>query len=138
VTWCDGGLRPERPESLEPGRAVQDATYIGDKGIIMHGSHGANPSLVPNDPDFPGVEPWLERTGNIFQDWIDAIKNGKKSSNDFAISSKLNEIMLLTNIAVLSQRSNITLEYDAENMRITNLPAANDHFHYEYRQGWTL
>jgi hypothetical protein len=43
VTWCDGGLRPERPEKLEAGRAVADATYVGDKGIIMHASHGAQP-----------------------------------------------------------------------------------------------
>ncbi|MBN2480375.1 MAG: Gfo/Idh/MocA family oxidoreductase [Bacteroidales bacterium] len=138
VTWCDGGLRPERPAGLEPGRSVRDATYIGEKGIIMHGSHGANPELVPADPDFTGPDPWIPRTGNIFEDWIDAIKNGKKSSNDFSVSAKLTEIMLLTNIAVLSQRSNTTLEYDAANMKITNLPEANDLFHYEYRPGWSM
>ncbi len=138
VTWCDGGLRPERPSELEPGRSVRDATYIGEKGIIMHGSHGANPELVPADPDFEGPDPWLPRTGNIFEDWIQAIKEGKKSCNDFSIAAKLTEIMLLTNIAVLTQRSNVTLEYDAANMKITNLPEANDHFHYEYRSGWSL
>ena len=52
VTWCDGGLRPPRPEGLEPGRAIRDATYIGDKGIIMHASHGAVPELVPADASF--------------------------------------------------------------------------------------
>ena len=138
VTWCDGGLRPERPDGLEPGRAVRDATYIGEHGIIMHGSHGAEPELVPADPDFKGPEPWLERTGNIFEDWISAIKAGKKSSNDFSISSKLTEIMLLTNVAVRSQNANVTLEYDADNMKITNLPETNDLFQYEYRQGWSL
>jgi hypothetical protein len=46
--------------------------------------------------------------------------------------------MLLTNIAVLNQRKNITLEYDAASMKITNLPEANSLFHYEYRSGWTL
>jgi len=138
VTWCDGGLRPERPAGLEAGRAVMDVTYVGDKGFIMHGSHGANPELIPADPDYIGPDPWIPRTGNIFEDWIDAIKNGKKSSNDFSIAAKLTETMLLTNIAVLMQRSNITLEYDATNMKITNLPEANDHFHYEYRKGWEL
>jgi predicted dehydrogenase len=138
VTWCDGGLRPPRPEALEPGRAIMDATYIGDKGIIMHGSHGAIPQLVPADKDFKGVDPWLPRTGNIFEDWIGAIMAGKKSCNDFSISSKLTEIMLLTNVAVINQRSNTTLEYDAPNMKITNVPAANNNFHYEYRKGWSL
>lgn len=138
VTWCDGGLRPPRPEQLEAGRAMQDATYFGDKGIITHASHGAMPQLIPGNRDFTGPDPWLPRTGNIFEDWIDAIKNGKKSCNDFSVAAKLTEIMLLTNIAVLHQRSNITLEYDPVNMKITNLPEANDKFHYEYRSGWSL
>jgi predicted dehydrogenase len=138
VCWCDGGLRPARPEALEAGRAMKDATYYGDKGILTHGSHGALPELIPGDPNFKGPDAWLPRTGNIFEDWIDAIKNGKKSCNDFSISSKLTEIMLLTNIAVKHQLDNITLEYDAANMKITNLPDANSMFHYEYRNGWSL
>ncbi len=138
VTWTDGGLRPPRPDVLEAGRAMKDATYYGDKGYITHASHGAMPELIPADKDFIGPDPWLPRTGNIFEDWIDAIKNGKKSCNDFSISSKLTEIMLLTNIAVKNQRNNITLEYDAENMKISNVPNANNLFHYEYRNGWTL
>jgi predicted dehydrogenase len=138
VQWCDGGLRPPRPEELEAGRAMRDATYYGDKGILTHGSHGAMPELIPANKDFKGPDPWIPRTGNIFEDWIDAIKNGKKSCNDFSISSKLTEIMLLTNIAVKHQRANITLEYDPVNMKITNLPDANDKFHYEYRSGWSI
>jgi predicted dehydrogenase len=138
VTWCDGGLRPPRPDSLEAGRAMKDATYYGEKGIITHASHGAIPELIPGNPDFKGPDAWLPRTGNIFEDWIDAIKNNKKSCNDFSISSKLTEIMLLTNIAVKHQRDDVTLEYDAENMKITNLPEANSLFQYEYRSGWSL
>jgi len=138
VTWTDGGLRPPRPEGLEAGRAMKDATYYGEKGIITHGSHGALPEFIPANKDFKGPEAWIPRTGNIFEDWIDAIMNNKKSCNDFSIASKLTEIMLLTNIAVLNQRKNITLEYDAVNMKITNIPEANNLFHYEYRKGWTL
>ena len=138
VTWCDGGLRPPRPDSLEAGRAMRDATYYGERGIIAHGSHGALPELIPAKKDFKGPDAWLPRTGNIFEDWIYAIRNSKKSCNDFSVAAKLTEIMLLTNIAVKHQRSNVTLEYDPVNMKITNLPEANDKFHYEYRSGWSL
>jgi len=138
VTWCDGGLRPPRPAQLEAGRAIRDATYYGEKGIIMHASHGAVPELVPLDKEFQGVPPWLERTGDIYQDWIGAILAGKKACNDFEYSTKVTEIMLLTNIALLTKSANTTLEYDAANMKITNLAEANNLFHYEYRQGWTL
>ena len=138
VIWCDGGLRPPRPDSLADGIAVKDATYYGFNGIITHGSHGAMPELIPGDASFKGPNAWIPRTGNIFEDFIDAIKNNKKSCNDFSISSKLTEIMLLTNIAVLSQKANKTLEYDAVNMKITNHPEANNLFSYEYRTGWSL
>jgi len=138
VTWCDGGLRPPRHAALEDGRAIRDANYIGEKGIIMHASHGAMPELVPADPDFKGPTPWLPRTGNIYEDFIDAIRSGKKACNDFSWAAKVTEVMLLTNIAVLNQRSNKTLIYDSENMKITNLPEADSLFHYEYRSGWTL
>jgi predicted dehydrogenase len=138
VTWNDGGLQPPRPETLEQGRPIGAATYIGDKGIIMHGSHGAMPELVPANTSFKGPDPWIPRTGNNFEDWINAIRNGKKSSNDFSWSSKVTEIMLLTDIAIQTKKSNKILEYDAANMKFTNLPEANSLFQYEYRKGWSL
>ncbi|MBN1158072.1 MAG: Gfo/Idh/MocA family oxidoreductase [Bacteroidales bacterium] len=138
VIWCDGGLMPPRPDKLEPGRAVLSCLYIGDKGIMMHADHGGMPTLVPEDKDFTGPDPWLPRTGLIFEDWINAIRNGTKSSNDFSYASQLTEIMLLTNVAVLSKRANVTLEYDVPDMKITNFPEANDLFHYDYREGWSL
>ena len=106
--------------------------------MIMHGTHGAKPELIPERPDFVAPAPTLKRPSNIYVDFIEAIKEGRKAANDFEISSKLNEIMLLTNIAVAAQQLDITLEYDAANMKITNCPEANDYFHYEYRKGWTL
>lgn len=135
VTWQDGGIKPSRPNGLEDNRSLSEALYIGDKGMLMHGTHGANPTLIPNEPEF-SVEPWIERPKSVYVDFVEAIKEGRKAKNDFEISSKLNEIMLLTNIAVVSQSINVTLNYDSVNMKITNLPEANDFFHYEYRQGW--
>lgn len=138
VTWQDGGLKPARPELLEDDRSLQSALYIGEQGMIMHGSHGAMPQLIPEDPDFVEPEPWIERPKSVYIDFCEAIVEGRKAANDFEIAANLTEIMLLTNIAVVSQQINATLNYDAENMRITNLPEANDYFHYEYRQGWEL
>lgn len=138
VTWSDGGIKPARPAELEADRQLREALYIGDKGMMMHGTHGASPELIPNDPDFKEPEKWLKRPSSVYVDFIEAIKEGRKAANDFEISAKLTEIMLLTNIAVASQQVNKTLEYDAENMRITNLEEANNYFHYEYRKGWKL
>jgi predicted dehydrogenase len=138
VTWSDGGIKPFRPVELEADRSLREALYIGDKGMLMHGTHGARPELIPENPDYIAPEQWLKRPSSVYVDFIEAIKEGRKAANDFEISSKLTEIMLLTNIAVASQQVNRTLEYDAENMRITNLEGANEYFHYEYRDGWKL
>jgi hypothetical protein len=104
----------------------------------MHGSHGAMPELVPANTAFKQPAPWIERTANNYEDWINAIKSGKKANNDFSKSAKLTEIMLLANIAAHMQERNTILEYDAANMKISNVPDANAYFHYEYRKGWTL
>jgi predicted dehydrogenase len=140
LTWVDGGLRSPRPADLEPGRPVEDAIYLGDTGTIMHRSHGAEPHLVPDTAmeAYEPPEPWIPRTGDIYEDFIDAIKNGRKSSNDFSVASHLTEIMLLGNIAVLTANRNTILDYDGANGQFTNLPEANDLLHYEYRTGWTL
>ncbi len=138
VTWSDGGIKPARPDALEADRQLREALYIGDKGMLMHGTHGAAPELIPNDPGFKEPEKWLNRPSSVYVDFIEAIKEGRKAANDFEISSKLTEIMLLTNIAVVSQQLNKTLEYDPENMKITNCEEANNYFHYDYRNGWKL
>ncbi|MEK9741319.1 MAG: Gfo/Idh/MocA family oxidoreductase [Flavobacteriaceae bacterium] len=137
VTWSDGGIKPSRPEALEANRGLREALYIGDKGMMMHGTHGASPELIPNNPDFaPKKE--LPRPSNIYLDFIEAIKEKRQAANNFEIAAKVTEVMLLTNIAVAAQQLDITLEYDAENMRITNCEEANNYFHYEYRKGWSL
>ena len=138
VTWSDGGIKPFRRSELEADRNLREALYIGDKGMLMHGTHGAMPELIPEDPGFVAPEKWLNRPSSVYVDFIEAIKEGRKAANDFEIASKLTEIMLLTNIAVAAQKVNRTLEYDAENMKITNCEEANDYFHYKYREGWKL
>ena len=138
VTWSDGGIKPPRPIGLEKDRQLREALYIGDKGMLMHGTHGAMPELIPDAPDFKGPEKWLPRPKSVYVDFIEAIKEGRKAHNDFEVAAKLTEIMLLTNVALAAQQLNMTLEYDAENMKITNCPEANDYFHYEYRNGWKL
>jgi len=134
----DGGVKPFRPAELEEDRMLREALYIGDKGMLMHGTHGAMPELIPENPGYVAPEKWLNRPSNIYVDFIEAIKEGRKAANDFEVASKLTEIMLLTNIAVAAQQVNRTLEYDAGNMKITNCDEANDYFHYEYRNGWKL
>ena len=138
VTWSDGGIKPFRPDELEPGRALRECLYVGKKGMMQHGTHGASPELVPEKPGFKEPAKTMKRHSSVYIDFIESIQGGHKANNDFKIAAKLTEIMLLTNIAVLSQQMNMTLQYDPAKMKITNLPEANQFLHYEYRNGWEL
>jgi hypothetical protein len=54
----------------------------------------------------------------------------------------MTEVILLGNIAVRmslkTQEKGLQLAYDGPNMRITNLPEANEYIRRRYREGWTL
>ncbi len=144
LNWYDGGIMPPRPEDLEPGRKMGDSgggvLFIGDKGKIMCSTYGANPRLVPETSmrAYKRPEKTIPRSPGIHAEWIEACKEGKKSTSDFSYSGALTETMLLGNIAILMQDKNTILEWDSEKMEITNLPEANQHLTKNYRAGYTL
>ncbi len=144
LTWSDGGITPPRPELMEAGRRLgtggSGVLYYGDKGILMHGDYGNGPRLIPETAmkEYQQPEPTIPRSPGIHEEWIEAIKNGGKSTTDFSYSGPLTETMLLGNVAVFMKEKNTTLEWDAENMKFTNVEDANALLHYDYREGWTL
>ena len=144
MTWYDGGLTPARPEVLEAGRQMGNGgsgvLYYGDKGMLMHGDYGRGPRLIPETAmqAYQRPEKTIPRSPGIMEEWLDAIKNGGKSTTDFSYSGPLTETMLLGNVAILMKDKNTILEWDAENMKITNLEEANALLQYDYRQGWKL
>jgi len=144
LTWYDGGLMPPRPAEIEEGRKMGDngggVIFIGDKGIVMCSTYGENPRIVPESSmkEYKRPEKTIPRSPGIHEEWIEAIKAGKKSTTDFSYSAALTEMMLLANIAVLMQKYNTKLLWDGEKMKFTNLPEANQCIHKEYRPGWSL
>jgi len=144
LIWYDGGLMPERPDFIEPGRKMGDGDggvlYVGDKGALMHGCYGNSPRLLPETKmkGFKQPEKTIPRSPGIMQEWIQAIKEGKQSSTKWEYSSKLVETMMLGNVAVRVQDKNTVLEWDGKKGEITNLPEANEYLGRKYRKGWEL
>lgn len=144
LVWYDGGLLPPRPKELPDGRMMGDegggCLFIGKKGILMCGTYGENPRLIPEDlmRSYKRPDKTIPRSPGIHEEWIAAIKAGKKSTTDFEYSGKLTEVMLLGNIAVRMQAAKTVLEWDPEKMEFPNLPEANPFIHKEYRAGWFL
>ena len=140
MVWYDGGICPPRPDELEPEAKwqVDGVLYVGDRGKIMHASHGGPPSLIPVSRmrGFQRPDKTLPRVkGSHEQNWIDACKGGEPACSNFDYAGPMTEVVLLGNLAV---RSKGRLMWDGPNMRVTNNDDANQYVQREYRQGWTL
>jgi predicted dehydrogenase len=140
LTWYEG-TRPPRPVELEDGRAMPKeggVVFNGSKGKLMCGVYGDSPRLIPEKAMMEYQRPakTLPRVeGTHEQDWVRACKTGKPAGADFSYSGPLTETCLLGNIAI---RMDARIEWDAENLKVTNLPDANKHVRVEYRKGWSL
>ncbi len=140
LTWYDGGFMPPRPEEvgeekLNPGGGV---LYIGSKGKMMQDTYGLNPRILPKSlHDGAGTPPEkLPRIPtNHEMNWVEAAKGNTKASSPFDYAAKLTEVMLL---GIVALRAGTKIHYDGPNMKITNVPAANEFLTREYRQGWAL
>ncbi|HVC93427.1 MAG TPA: Gfo/Idh/MocA family oxidoreductase [Pirellulales bacterium] len=142
LTWYDGGLLPPRPEELPDDQPIGDkfggTLYVGTKGKILCGSHGANGArIIPPEKMAAYKEPLptLPRSIGHRQEWLQACRGGGPAGSNFDYAGPLTELVLLGNIAL---RVDKKLNWDAEKFQFTNAPEANKLLHREYRDGWTL
>ena len=132
ISWSDGGLKPPRPNDLEPNRRMSTVIYLGDKGTMMEHriipesrqqAYGRAPKKLPRSPGH-------------HQEFINACRGGERAGSDFVNhSGLLSEACLLANVAV---RCDKKLLWDGPNCRFTNDESANRLLHREYRAGWSL
>ena len=141
LTWYDGGLMPARPKELKEGLRfgnADDNLFIGDKGKML--GHRLLPESKSKDYGKPPRI--LPRSPGHHKEWLDACKGGPPAGSNFDISGPMTEVVLLGNIALrMGQKlyeKGLKLYYDGPNMKITNLPEANEFIHSKYRDGWTL
>src|SRR5258706_12896606 len=129
------------PKPIELGDAELDrgggALLIGSKGKLLHETYGANPRLLPKSlhDSFGIPAKKLPRIPNEHHElnWVAAAKGKAEASCPFEYAARLTETMLL---GVVSLNAGKKIEYDSENMRVTNSGPANDFLKREYRTGW--
>ena len=145
LTWYDGRLLPPIPQEMEPGRTLpgSGALLVGDKGTILHGSHGADGvRLIPETRMEAYKRPpkTLRRVTEGHEgDWIRACKegpNGVPPCSPFAYGAALTEMVLLGVLAI--RMKDQRLEWNRQNFRFTNNDQANGLLGIQYREGWTL
>jgi hypothetical protein len=151
MTWYDGGLMPGRPDVLPQDVPLDrggGVIIVGAKGILLHGTYGANPKLFPASlmeeaARVPKTYPRLEtgdgpnRSAQHRMNWVDAIRGRAKATCPFEYAGPLTETMLLGVVAMRTGQGK-RIEFDGEAGTITNVAEANPYLRREYRKGWSL
>ena len=109
--------------------------FVGEEGMLI--ASYSKHELYPKEkyaqverpdrsiPDSPGHK----------AEWLAACKGGDAALCNFDYTGPLTETVLLGPVAY---RAGQKLEWDAENLRVTNCPEANQYLRREYRKGWML
>lgn len=151
-----------RPEELAPHEPLSDdiggCLFEGSKGKLLCGIFGSNPTLLPTKrmaTFMPPPQKILRVKESHQRNWVKAIKEGTPTTAPFDFACKLTETILIGNLAVRSFNlpvlkpgkrkgqddayhfgGRIRLDWDASQMKVTNLDEANQFVKRNYRQGW--
>jgi predicted dehydrogenase len=135
LTWCNG----RAPQGVAPKEVFSDwkmgILFIGKKGR-MAADYTRHVRLPPGESS--GSEPLRTFPADPvahYRKWIEACKTGRTTTCGFDYAGPLTETVLLGNVAYRAGRP---IEWDTENLKITNEPEAMKFIRREYRKGWTL
>jgi hypothetical protein len=141
--WFDGGIYPPRPDVLPDDvdlKSEGGVIFIGEKGILLHDTYGANPRLYPQAlaeaaAAIPKSIPRITWSHEL--NWIKAIRGEAKASSPIEYAARLTETMLL-GVAALRAGPGKKILYDGESGRVTNIAGANQYLTRDYRAGWEI
>lgn len=138
ITWYDGDQRPPR-EVLEPvlgkhSLPDQGSIFLGEKGALLL-PHVAAPILLPEEK-YTGYERPQLADLNHWHQFVDAVRGEGQTLAPFSYAGPLTESILLGGVA--THYPNETLEWNAADLKFTNLDAANQHIRRNYRAGWEV
>jgi hypothetical protein len=143
LSWFDGGIYPPRPDVLPDDVELKSeggVIFIGEKGILLHDTYGANPRLYPQSlleaasavpKSIPRI-PWSHELN-----WAKAIRGEAQASSPFEYASRLTETMLLGVVALRTGQGKKIL-YDGAAGQVTNSTSADQSLTREYRAGWEV
>lgn len=131
------------------GLSIGGSIVVGEKGILYSPTDdGRFWDLLPADRfhDYKAPPPSLPRNPLGGQgadmdegqklEWLAAVKGGPPAMSNYDYSGMLTEFILLGNVAI--RAGGTKLQWDGENMKFPNAPAAERWLKREYRQPWSL
>lgn len=143
LLWHEGGLKPDiRPEWNIDELPGSGMIMVGEKQNIVTGGRPNNAHLMMPEDEW---NDWVENEmpeatiprveGGPQQEFLRAIKGeGPKPGSSFDYATRLTEMAA---VGVLAQRFNTRIEFDAENMKVTNHPDMEQYIKEPVREGWS-
>lgn len=132
MTWYHGGWMPEGAEAYGKNSAV---LFEGEDGRLL-ADYGTRKLFMQAGKEARPVEPTIPDSIGHHQEFLEAVRSGGPTTSNFEYGGTLTESVLLGNVSYRAGQKK--LEWDAENLKATNLPEADAFIRREYRKGWTL
>ncbi|WP_164100813.1 Gfo/Idh/MocA family protein [Candidatus Laterigemmans baculatus] len=133
-TWYDGDFAPPKSEQLQLPEGLQlpgqGSLFVGEGGYMLL-PHVGEPQLFP-EKQFRDYQPPEVEVVSHYHQWVDACRGEAKTSAGFDYAGPLTEALLLGVVA--NRFPEKQLEWDAEQLQVTNLPEANELLRRKYRE----
>ena len=139
LTWSDGGHYP--PDDVRKHMdnrpfPQQGTLYLGEEAALLlpHPCDG-QPQLFPGD-QFRNYQRPKTEPRDHYLDWVKACIAGGPAHSSLDYAGRLTECVLLGTVALRCPGQK--LAWDAANMKIANVPEANQYVRRSYRKGWEV
>ena len=135
LTWYDGGKRPKyfEEKGLLPNWGGGNL-FVGEKGMLL-ADYGRRLLLPEKDfKDFEAPKKTIAESVGHYKEWVEACKNGGKTTCNFDYSGALTEAVLLGTVAY---RLGKGFDWDADKLKASEA-GAEKYIHKVYRKGWEL
>lgn len=114
--------------------------YVGEKGVLYTATYGGKMHILPLEKMQQIKQPprTLPRPKNIFTDFLDACREGRKDTHaSFDYGARLTEFTLLGNLAQYAGVGR-KVEWNGPKMKVTNIKELNHWVKLPYRKGWAV
>jgi predicted dehydrogenase len=135
--WYDGDRRPSAEVKALLGGANfndQGSVYIGTDGVL-YSPYIAAPVLLPAEK-YKDYEKPKPGGADHYLQFVEAVRGNGKTSTPFDYSGPLTESVLLGCLATRFPQT--TLEWDAANVKVSNVAEANQFVRRQFRKGWEV
>ena len=144
IKWFSGSVKCPHPEVLESNRKTHGngCVYYGSKNVMMHGSHGGTPRIIPElkMKEFkvpPRTIP--DSQGGHHGEWFKAIKENDPSiaMSNFAYAGPLSEAIAFGCAVIRAGVIGEKISWNGKEMKSSN-DIVNRYINPACRKGWEL